>query len=390
MQNYLVELSSEVFTTFRCQKAANSLDIDTEKKSKHRLEVDADLATPFNVGLIVGSSGSGKTTLAKNIFGDDCFKIDINPALPVIDQFPEHMSYDDCALALTAIGLTSVPCWIRPVYTLSNGQRARAEAALLMSRSQDQAIVAMDEWTSVVDRTVAKVMSFCVAKFARRFNRTVVLNSCHYDVIEWLNPDWIIDCNRQTYEDRRTMVGAFERTDRLRFDVKPADRKSWRFFSKYHYLNDNLSGGKIYNYGLWHGKEQIGFQSFAAYIMGDHETFFFNRTVIHPDYTGLGLGIKLINETSRDMVRKGFKVRGKFSSTPVYKAMSKEPDWRLIKIEKDMFKDQMGRIKNFSVNNVLNRREKFRHKVVCYIFEFIWREQKKPPLREASTDQITA
>lgn len=372
MQNYVVHLESEVFNTFRCQKAADSLDIDVQKKSKHHLSVQADIKTKFNVGLIVGSSGSGKTTLAKNIFGQDCFKIDIDVSKPIIDQFPDNMSYDDCSSALMSMGLTSVPCWIRPVYTLSNGQRARAEAALMMARSEDQ-IIAIDEWTSVVDRTVAKVMSHCVSKYARRKNRQIILNSCHYDVIEWLNPDWIIDCNKQEYLDRRSMVSAFKRTDRLRLDIREVDRKTWQFFSKYHYLSDKLPGGKIFTFGLFNGEEQIGFQCFAAYIIGDHKTFFFNRSVVHPDYCGLGLGIHMINETSKIMVEKGYRVKGKFSSIPVYKAMSRQQNlWRCTGIKKQILQPKIG--KGYLTKE--KREMTLRHKTTTYHFDFIWKSNK--------------
>jgi ABC-type lipoprotein export system ATPase subunit len=363
MQNYVVQLQSEVFKTFRCQKAADSLDIDTAKKSIHHLSVSADLKSHFNVGLIVGSSGSGKTTLAKQIFGKDCFNVSIDPALPVIEQFPKDWSYDDCASALNGIGLTSVPTWIRPVYTMSNGQRARAEAALSMSNSQG--LICIDEWTSVVDRTVAKVMSHCVAKYTRKTNKQVVLNSCHYDVIEWLNPDWIIDCNEQKYIDRRAVVGTFERTDRLRLDIRPVSRETWKSFSKYHYLSERLPGGKIFTYGLFNGATQIGFQCFAAYIIGDQNTFFINRIVIHPDYAGLGMGIKLATETSRDMVRRGYRVKGKYSSVPLYKAMLRHPEWVCTAINKPIKQGKVGRKQEKS------REKAMRSKTTTYHFDFV-------------------
>ena len=374
MQNYVVRLESPVSESFRCQKAANSLDIDVKKKSIHELKVSADVTNNFNVGLIVGASGSGKSTLAQHIWGVDCFKTIIDLSRPVIEQFPESWSYDDCAAALSGIGLTSVPCWIRPVATLSTGQRARAEAALQMARSaHDDGVVVIDEWTSVVDRTVAKAMSHCVAKHARKFKKKIVLVACHFDIVEWLNPDWVIDCNTQTYTDRRAMVGAFERTDRLRFDIKEVDEKSWPYFSKYHYLSDRLPGGKIYTFGLFHGNDQIGFQCFAAYIIGNHTTFFSNRTVIHPDYAGLGMGIKLINETSKEMVRRGFDVKAKFSSTPVFRAMSRQREWKLTRSEKKFFTPSLGRIKNVSTKSNLQRQSTMRKQVTTYSFDFVWK-----------------
>lgn len=367
MQNYVVDLQSEVFTTFRCQKAANSLDIDVKKKSKHHLQVSADLNSHFDIGLILGASGSGKTTLAKTIFGDDCFNSYIDLSKPIIDQFPENWTYDQCAEALCGIGLTSVPCWIRPVHTLSNGQRARAEAALALSK--EVGLLVIDEWTSVVDRNVAKVMSHCIQKWSRKVRKKVVLLSCHYDVVEWLNPDWIIDCNQQTYTDRRAMVGTFERTDRLRFEVKECTSKAWSFFSKYHYLSDKLPGGKVYYYGLYEGLNQIGFVCYAAYIPGKQRIFFFNRLVIHPDFCGLGLGLKLLNETAKDMIKRGFTVRGTFSSLPTYNLLKRDPKWKCTKISKPIRKGHMP-LKNFSLKSRISRSNTIRQKVTVFSFTY--------------------
>lgn len=367
MQNYKLRLESEVFDTFRCQKAANSLDIDTAKKSVHEISIDADVTSPFRVGLILGASGSGKTTLAKHIFGEHVFRSDLKNDVSIIDQFPKEMSYDECAAQLAGIGLTSVPCWIRPVYTLSNGQKARAEAALLMTK-QDK-LTAIDEWTSVVDRTVAKVMSHCVQKHARKFNKRIVLLSCHYDVIEWLDPDWIIDCNTQKFIDRRLLSSdSRSRTDRLEFKITEVDRATWKNFSKYHYLSENLPAGKIVTYGLFHGPNQIGFQCFANYTphknKSDQMIMHSNRTVIHPDYAGLGLGILVINETSKLMKLQNYRVMAKFSSTPVYKSMIKQKDlWVLRDI-----KTQIGRAQR---GEKMIRQTGFRENVKTYSFEFI-------------------
>jgi len=363
MQNFKLTLASPVATSFRATKAANSLDIDSEKKSIHHFEVQADLETPYNIGLIVGASGSGKTTLAKHIYGDKCFNDILDMTKPVIDQFPDSMSYDEIAAMLCGVGLTAVPCWIRPAYTLSNGQRARAECALQMARD-DIEIIIIDEWTSVVDRTVAKVMSHCIQKHARKTGKRIVLLSCHYDVIEWLNPDWVIDANKQQYINRRSLWRDFKRTEQLEFEIKEIGKDSWRYFSKYHYLSDNLPGGIIKTYGLFHGVNQIGFQCFANYVphrgngpMKMHS----NRTVIHPDYAGLGMGIMLINKTAAHMKEKGFEPWAKFSSTPVYIAMKRQDCWQLVNIER--------RTKTVVGGNML-RKSGFRQDIKTYSFKY--------------------
>jgi ABC-type ATPase with predicted acetyltransferase domain len=192
-------LQSEVFPNFRCKMAADSLDIDVNKKSVHHVKIEnINVPEEWSVGCVVGNSGSGKTTLLHHIFGSDCFNALLDSEQPIINQFPKSMTYEECANILTGVGLNSVPCWIRAVKTLSNGQKARAEAALLMC--QEKQIIFIDEWTSVVDRTVAKAMSICLSKYAKRNKKKIIICSCHFDIIEWLNPDWLIDCNEQAFK----------------------------------------------------------------------------------------------------------------------------------------------------------------------------------------------
>lgn len=329
-----VILESPINKSFRCKMACDALDIDQKKKSIHHLKIDGiNMPAKWNVGLIYGASGSGKTTLAKKLFGNDIFKTILDENEPIINQFPTEYTYDECADILSGIGLNSVPCWVRPVKTLSNGQRARAEAALLMV--QNEGIINIDEWTSVVDRTVAKAMSFCVQKFARKHIKQIILLSCHYDVLEWLLPDWLIDCNEQKFWLRENEDFFFTKREQLAFTIRKIGRESWRYFSKYHYLSEKLPGGEIYLFGLFFEDKQIGFQCFANYtprVRGKKTIFHFNRTVVHPDYQGLGLGIKLINESARIFLNEHseFRLMGKYSSIPVFKAMQKCKEWRYL------------------------------------------------------------
>lgn len=347
--------------------ACDSLDIDITKKSVHKLKIEGiELPPKWNIGLVYGASGSGKTTLIKKIFGDQVFKTVLDENEPIINQLPKNLTYEECAAILSGIGLNSVPCWVRPVKTLSNGQRARAEAAMLMV--QNEQMINIDEWTSVVDRTVAKAMSHCVQKFARHHDKQIILCSCHYDVLEWLKPDWMIDCNEQKFHVRKNEDFFFTKRDALQFDIKRIGRESWKYFSKYHYLSENLPGGEIYLYGLFHQNKQIGFQCFANYVptrKGKIPIVHSNRTVIHPDYQGLGLGIKLINESSRifHQEKPHYRIMAKFSAVPVYKAMIKQKEWKFLG-EKRLMKET-------TVGGNMLRKSGFRDEgVKTYHFEF--------------------
>jgi ABC-type ATPase with predicted acetyltransferase domain len=65
----------------------------------------------------------------------------------------------------------------------------RTDIARALCLGQD--LVVFDEWTSVVDREVAKIASYAVSKAIRRSKKKFVAVTCHYDVIDWLEPDWV-------------------------------------------------------------------------------------------------------------------------------------------------------------------------------------------------------
>lgn len=361
-----ITLKSEVNTDFRCQVAANSLDIDVKKKSIHHLKIEnINIPDQWNIGLVYGNSGSGKTTSIIQLFGEDVFDINIDPELPILNQLPSDLTYDECASLLNGMGLNSVPCWIRPFKTLSNGQQARAEAVMLMTQNKE--MVFIDEWTSVVDRTVAKAMSLCLHKYAKRNNKRVVILSCHQDIIEWLKPDWAIDCNVQKFMLPKSDDFFFKKRQQLKFEVREIGRESWKYFSKYHYLSENLPPGKLHLYGLFHNNNQIGFQCFANYVPHKKNTikiFHSNRTVVHPDYNGMGLGIKLIDESSALLKQKEpVRIMAKFSAIPIYKSMIKSPVWKFLGEERTMG--------NLSRGGKMKRKSGFREKGTrTFLFEY--------------------
>jgi hypothetical protein len=94
--------------------------------------------------------------------------------------------------ALAAVGLGDVPAWLRPFHVLSNGEQFRAGLARLVVDAPERAVI--DEFTSVVDRQIAKVGAAAFAKAWRRNKgKQIILLSCHYDVLPWLQPDWVYD-----------------------------------------------------------------------------------------------------------------------------------------------------------------------------------------------------
>lgn len=110
----------------------------------------------------------------------------------VIDDMPKECSVDEIEKMFYAVGFGSVPSWLKPYSVLSNGEKMRVELARAML-SDD--FVVFDEFTSVVDRQVAQTASLAISKAVRRMGKQFVAITCHKDVIEWLQPDWVFDTN---------------------------------------------------------------------------------------------------------------------------------------------------------------------------------------------------
>ena len=164
----------------------------------NRFELTADIPVDgddWQIGLIVGPSGSGKTTIGRALFGGGKI-VDLYSGwpedAPIVDAISPGGDFDSVTWALANVGLGDVPAWLRPFKALSNGQQFRAGLARVISDADDKIIV--DEFTSVIDRQIAKVGAMAFSKgWRRNKGKKVVLLSCHYDIIEWLQPDWVFD-----------------------------------------------------------------------------------------------------------------------------------------------------------------------------------------------------
>ena len=142
------------------------------------------LPKDFKLGVIVGGSGSGKSTLLKK-FGHEETPI-WYPNKSIISHFETP---DEAINRLGSVGLNTVPSWYKPYSVLSNGEKFRADLA---RKIKSGAVI--DEFTSVVDRTVAKAASVALSRYINNNNlKNIVLSTCHQDILDWLEPDWVLN-----------------------------------------------------------------------------------------------------------------------------------------------------------------------------------------------------
>lgn len=192
MPHFDIIKSNKPVNTFRVSKICADFDVKFEHSNEH-FEGDINLPEHWNIGVIVGKSGTGKTTIAKELFGDHYFcKHEYNKN-SVIDDMPENLSVDEITKMFYSCGFGSVPSWLKPYSVLSNGEKMRVDLANALLRKE---FVVFDEFTSVVDRNVAQTCCVATTKAVRKLNKQFVAVSCHFDILEWLQPDWVFDTDK--------------------------------------------------------------------------------------------------------------------------------------------------------------------------------------------------
>jgi GNAT superfamily N-acetyltransferase len=56
-----------------------------------------------------------------------------------------------------------------------------------------------------------------------------------------------------------------------------------------------------------------------------------HRLVVLPDYQGIGIGVKFINEVSRDYIEKGLNMNLTTTTPALIHALARSQDWALIR-----------------------------------------------------------
>jgi GNAT superfamily N-acetyltransferase len=288
--------------------------ISTGVESFYPYLIPEDLPTDFGVGVIVGASGTGKSTLLKS-FGKSSVVIwESKKSIASHFETPQEANEK-----LSAAGLMSVPEWIKPFSALSNGQQFRAGLARCL---KNNAII--DEYTSVIDRNVAKAASTSMARYVRKNKiKGIVLATVHRDILEFLEPDWVIDTDRGEWTS-----GRYLQRPELVLEIRSCSNLLWSYFAKHHYLSESLNKASHNYMALWEG-QLVGFASVMAYPSGTVQNAFReHRLVVHPDYQGFGFGPRISEAVARHYTENGKRFFSKTSHPRLGEYRDQSPVWR--------------------------------------------------------------
>jgi energy-coupling factor transporter ATP-binding protein EcfA2/GNAT superfamily N-acetyltransferase len=322
-----VVVDSPIIRTPRVAQVEGLFDIPLAEKSRQEWDVRLPLEEkPWHIGLIVGPSGSGKSTVARALFGT---QLDLQGSLPdwpndrsILDGFPPGMPIKEVVELLSSVGFSSPPAWLRPFRVLSTGEQFRVTLARLLAYAPE--LVVMDEYTSVVDRTVAQIGSAALARTVRRLGRRFIAVTCHEDVEDWLQPDWVY----------RPAVNHFawrflQRRPAIQLRITRCRLEAWELFRRHHYLSTRLSPFAQAFLATWQGRPV----AFSAWIHGlvkyggrrEH------RTVTLPDYQGVGIGMAVSSFCAALYSALGQRATSTTSHPAFIAARRRSKDWRMIR-----------------------------------------------------------
>jgi hypothetical protein len=282
-----IAVESAISTSIRAAQVSSMFDVPPAERARLEWHGTAPIEErPWQVGLIVGPSGAGKSTILERCFGKPA-SFTWNAA-SVIDDFDPAHSVDAVAQICQAVGFNTIPAWLRPYGVLSNGEKFRVDLARRLLEAGDP--IVCDEFTSVVDRQVAQIGAHAVAKYVRRHDRRFVAATCHFDLEEWLQPDWVLEPATMTFRWR-----SVQRRPTLACRIERVPWSAWKAFSRFHYLTAELHrNAHCYVLSVDGNPASI-----AAVLYRPHQTarniYGLTRGVTLPDYQGLGLFFALID-----------------------------------------------------------------------------------------------
>lgn len=309
-----IERVSHVEVDAHVTAACAAFDYEFTGESRVHLWSRPNIPEDFGIGLIVGPSGSGKSTLLVS-FGEPA-TLSWDSRKAIVSHFATP---DDAIARLSAVGLNTIPSWVRPFHVLSNGEQFRATLARTIADGS-----VCDEFTSVVDRDVAKAVAVSVHRFiAQRGFRRVVFATCHYDIIPWLKPDWIFDTASGQLSDGRAV-----QRDAIVVDIYPSSTSAWPLFAPHHYLTSAINNGARCFVGVYNDRI-VGFSSSLAYPnVYLKKAWREHRTVVLPDFQGMGIGPRLSDAIAAIHVGEGKRYYSRTSHPRLAAYRDRSPRWR--------------------------------------------------------------
>lgn len=325
MQTFDIIRISNPKKTFRVANVIGTFDLQSSEIKEH-FKGSFQLPEKWDIGVIVGNSGTGKTTIAKEIYKDEYITNFEYSTESVLDDMPTNATVSEITKAFNSVGFSSPPSWLKSYHVLSNGEKMRCDLARAILSENE--LFVFDEYTSVVDRNVAKIGSLAIQKAIRKSNKQFIAVGCHFDIIEWLMPDWVFNTNNMTFQ-------SFERQKKnpptINIKIYETKRKSeyWKMFNRYHYLSHSHNNASRV-FIMTANDDICGFCSVLPFPHSKIKNHWReHRTVILPDFQGVGLSRILTNNVAELLKVDGKTFISTSSHPAIIQSRKKDNKWAI-------------------------------------------------------------
>lgn len=371
-----IELSATVQKDKITEEIESKFDFKSESGKVSETIFVPIIPSEYQIGLIVGSSGSGKSTLLKNVFHSVGKAVEWDNTKSIASHFE---SAEDASSKFGAVGLNSLPTWLKPYNVLSTGEKFRADMARLL---KDDAVI--DEFTSVVNREVAMSCSMSISKYIRNNElQRVTFASCHDDIIPYLSPDWIYNTDTHEFYNGRYLC-----RPQIHLKVFGCSSKAWDIFKRYHYLSGEINKSSAC-YMATYNEIPVAFLAVLSFPNGNiKHGWREHRLVVLPDYQGMGIGNKFSETIAQAYVDRGCRYFCKTSNPRMGEHRDRSSLWRATSHNKtartDYFRND-GTVRIMAKTSA--RMTQIHANRVCYSHEYIG-DGKTYPYTLMDDDQI--
>lgn len=323
MQNFdIIKKSTFDTKSFRCRSIVDIFGLNVTDTIVENFKGSLPInQKPWNVGIICGASGTGKTTIAKDVFKNDYMDNFSFGNKAIIEEMPKNKTIEEITKVFNSVGFATVWSWLKPYHVLSCGEQMRVNLAYCILSGKTK--IVFDEFTSVVNREVAKCASHAISKYIKKKNSQFIAVACHKDILNWLEPDWVFDTDEMKFYWNN---GRWLRQP-IKLEIRKTTTKEWDIFRKYHYLNTKLNSS-AQCYVAYINKEPVAFFSYIHFVHNKVKNMKRgHRLVVLPDYQGLGIGHKLSSSVARNIVEKGFRFGIVSSTKSLFYQRKKSKNW---------------------------------------------------------------
>lgn len=316
-KEYSVEVSLDKFT----QEVSKAFDFTfhgTITQKVFILKCEA-LSFKWSIGAIIGPSGSGKTTNLKH-FGEG-LSLEWSTSASVWDQLPFVGDKKKLLEAVTLPEAVAARCF----HQLSAGERSLAELARSLCGNAN--VIAVDEFTSLLDRHRAYEVCKNLHLFVLERGIQLVVAGCHKDIIDWLRPTWVFAAESGELIQRNDFtLGLPPPRAEVSFEVPKIEltmrristnRESADIFRRHFATHHYMEGRLPFNiYGLLvrtANGELVGYHGVSQQPGAIHDAMRETRLVVLPRFQGHGIGPKISTMVGALMKTSGMRFFSKTS-----------------------------------------------------------------------------